>query len=437
MKILILTSAHPYKKAGIVALDLYNGLKEIKGNEVKIIVREWDKYTDKNIIPIDTSLHEFWRRIWDIRRRIIKKLLKVLFGYKINEEPKVKTNPDYCVQGVDQTITFFQTKKILKRAGFRPEIVIVLFMSSFISFKNLNEIFKLTGAPIFLYLMDMAPFTGGCHYAWDCNGYTDKCGYCPALYSENQNDQSRVNYLYKKKYIESTNIIPVSGTEWQNIQLGKSSLFKNKRKLKALLPINENQYFPYNKIEKRHELGFPFDKKIVFFGAFSVDEKRKGFNYLIEALNILSKTVEDSSMIHLVIAGNNNQNLKYIFPFSYTFLGYLDHNILPAVFQSADIFVSPSIEDSGPMMVNQSIMCGTPVVTFEMGVALDLVQNGETGYRAKLKDSNDFAIGIKYILDLNDLEYRDMSTKCRETGLSLYQSNNIAKEWMEIFKNYS
>ncbi len=31
-----------------------------------------------------------------------------------------------------------------------------------------------------LYMMDMAPMTGGCHYAWDCEKYKMKCGGCPA-----------------------------------------------------------------------------------------------------------------------------------------------------------------------------------------------------------------------------------------------------------------
>jgi glycosyltransferase involved in cell wall biosynthesis len=54
-----------------------------------------------------------------------------------------------------------------------------------------------------------------------------------------------------------------------------------------------------------------------------------------------------------------------------------------------------------------------------MGVSLDLVINGETGYRAKLKDSSDMASGILKILKLNSGEYSKMSINCRNLALKL------------------
>jgi len=202
-----------------------------------------------------------------------------------------------------------------------------------------------------------------------------------------------------------------------------------------LLSINKDLFCPKNKVAIRKELGLPLNKKIIFFGAVSVTEKRKGFKELMEALKILYYNIEQPSMIHVIIAGKNNDNFKDILPFSYTLLGYLDHNNLPKVYQAADVFLSPSIEDSGPMMVNQSIMCGTPVVSFEIGVALDLVRVGQTGYLAKISDSNDFASGIKQILELDDKAIKQMSEKCRETGLNLCNSSKNISELMKIFNN--
>lgn len=434
MKILILTSSPLYNAAGIVALDLYNGISGIEGNKVKMIVRPWKNYSDKNIIPIESYLDIYFQKLLNINHSILNKFKKIIFGYKEKVKSEVITNPDYYIQDYDQTITYFKTKKILKRAGFKPDIVITLFMTEFISFKNLHEIYKLTDASIFLYLMDMTPFTGGCHYAWDCVGYTKECGNCPALYSDDQNDQSHINYMFRKLHIEKTNIVPIAATEWQFMQLNKSSLFNDKRKFKVLLSINENQYYPSDKIKARKELGLPEDKKIIFFGAVSIDEKRKGIIELIKALNILYEKVEDPSIIHLVIAGNNGAKIKDILPFSYTLLGNLDHSNLPKVYQAADVFVSPSIEDSGPMMINQSIMSGTPVVAFEMGVALDLVQTEKTGYISKLKDSTDMAYGLKYILELGETPYNQMNINCRELGLKLCHPQEQSKKLMELFK---
>jgi len=59
---------------------------------------------------------------------------------------------------------------------------------------------------------------------------------------------------------------------------------------------------------------------------------------------------------------------------------------LMEVYKAADLFISSSVEDSGPLMVNQSIAAGTPVAAFNVGVANDLVIDGKTGVLAPLYD---------------------------------------------------
>lgn len=413
MKILILSNSHPYRTAGIVAKDFMDGLKEIDGNEVKLVVRVWDNYQDKNIIPIDGFFKHNQKRIF---RKGINSLKRLGFFRK----EIIKTNEDYSVQDFDQTITYYPTKKILKKAAFEPDVIIVLFMSNFLSFKNLYELNKHTKAPILLRLQDMAALTGGCHYAWNCKGYLDKCGKCPALYSNDPFDQSNINWTYKKRYVEKTGIKIITGSEWLYKKIQESSIFTNKEKYKIPLPIDENIFRPALKKEVRSFLNLPENKKIIFFGATSIFDKRKGLKQLTEALHILKLKLndDDSNLIHLAIAGKSNEKLAAHFPFPFTYLGYLSYDMLPKAFQAADVFVCPSIEDSGPMMINQSIMCGTPVVSFEMGVALDLINTGKTGYRAKLYDTEDLANGILYVLRMNAEIYNKISANCRELAMN-------------------
>ena len=76
-----------------------------------------------------------------------------------------------------------------------------------------------------------------------------------------------------------------------------------------------------------------------------------------------------------------------------------DRRVIMLRMEDSATSVHLSIEDSGPMMINESIMCGTPVVCFDMGVARDLVHTGRTGYRAALRDSSDLAFGIREVGD--------------------------------------
>lgn len=427
MKILILSTSHPFISAGIAALETYKAFKSIKSNEVKVIVRAWDKYPDNNIIiPIDSFYDH-------TKRRVLRKLKKILISLKIIKEKRTLTNPDYYVQDFDQTNTHYATKKILKKAGFKPDAIVVLFMPFFLSFKNLYELNKETKVPILLYMMDMAPMTGGCHYAWDCKGYTEKCGNCPAYYSNNEYDQSRKNWDFKHEYIEKTNIIPIAGTEWQYRQLQQSSLYQNKSKYKILLPIDEELFKPGNKMEARAHFNIPKNKKIIFFGAVSLSDKRKGVAQLMDALNLLKTKLDENKTknIHLAIAGEMNLDLETQVPFDYTSLGYLSHQELARAFQSADIFVCPSIEDAGPIMINQSIMSGTPVVAFKMGVALDLVIDDVTGYIVDNGNSEDLAKAIHKIVRWNERKSLFVSENCRKLGLSIYSYSEVSK----LFEN--
>ena len=431
MKFLILTTSHPYKAAGIVAIDLYKTLKSY-GHEIQIITKAFDRYNDENIVPINSIYYEYFFKLYRLPLRIYKALLRILFNYV----PKEKTNSDYAMLSINLTIDHYSTKKIMQRMTFIPDAIIVLFMPDFLTFKNLYELNGNTKATILLYMMDMAPMTGGCHYAWDCIGYTKNCGKCPGMLSSDPNDQTHLNWKFKKEYIDKTNIIPIAGTEWQYKQLKESSLFKNKQKYKILLSISPDLFFPTNKSKVREKFNLPHSKKIIFFGAVSIDEKRKGFKELIQALKIFNKIITEAEKenIHLIIAGKKTDNFNDLLDIPVTYLGYLNQEELPAVYQAADLFIAPSIEDSGPMMINQSIMCGTPVVAFEMGVALDLVITRKTGYRAKLKDNTDLAEGIKYILELSKTEYDKMSENCRDLGLELLHPQKQVQEFIDILQ---
>ncbi|HEY5124203.1 MAG TPA: hypothetical protein VIK14_10755 [Ignavibacteria bacterium] len=137
----------------------------------------------------------------------------------------------------------------------------------------------------------MAPFTGGCHYAWDCKGHLSNCGKCPALYSSNPDDLTYKNFLYKKKYLDIIPINIIAASEWQYRQAKNSSLFRNKNIYKVLLSVNTLIFKPANKEELRLELSIPPQKKVVFFGSMGLKSKRKGMMYLIESLQILNKKI--------------------------------------------------------------------------------------------------------------------------------------------------
>jgi glycosyltransferase involved in cell wall biosynthesis len=429
MKVLILTSSNPNRIAGIVSKDLLNALDLNSALEVKLLVREYANYKESNIISVITKFRNFRIRVSNRIRLYLKKT--VIFRKQV-----IKTDPNYEYQIYDQSQRFFNTNSILNKIDFRPDAIIILFMERFLNFENLAELKKYTKARIYLYLMDMAIFTGGCHYSWGCTRYEENCGECPALWSDNPFDQTYINMKYKKDRVEIIDPkIILASTELQR-QCYKSRIFRQRCVQDIFyIPIDETVYKPMEKKRVRQEFNLPENKKIIFFGAYSVTNRRKGFAELLKALKILeTKTLDSGVMkeIHLLLAGHVEEDVLRELSFTYTSLGYLSHNDLPKAFQAADIFASPSIEDSGPMMINQSLMCGTPVVSFEVGVALNLVHNGITGYKAKKFDCVEFADGLLSLLLLDKDSYENISKACRQMGLDKFSLRATARKWQDL-----
>lgn len=368
------------------------------------------------------------------------------FSYKLRDKLRIEikrisgrahTDPDYIFLD-NNSSPIKNINKLLAKIPFKPDIIVAHWISNFITTEYLYQLSDYYEAPVIWYLLDMAPMTGGCHYAWDCAGYKDGCGKCPALYSNALNDLSQMTWEFKFRYINQTDITIVAATSWLANQAKGAGLFKGKRIEKIMLGVNDEVFKPIPRETARAVLKLPLDVKVLFFGANSLKERRKGLTYLINASNILvDKYHVDRENILIVTAGVEHESMSAISNFfPHKHLGNIrDDKSLASAYQAADAFVCPSIEDSGPMMINESIMCGTPVVSFEMGVSQDLVHTGETGYRAELKNSEDLARGIKYVLDLSPEQASVMSQQCRTVGLALCHPDVQARSFRKLFES--
>ena len=321
---------------------------------------------------------------------------------------------------------------------FQPDIIIAHWVSGFVTTSTLRDLHKITGAPILWYFMDMAPMTGGCHYAFDCDAYTRGCGFCPQIgIWKAPNDLSHRQWQLKKACLDATNITAVCGSTWLRNQVASASLFQNKRQELILLSCDIQVFCPVSQNEARKKLDLPNDRKIIFFGASKLNEDRKGIRYLVKALRLLHTMLDDDIVLRdkvlLVTAGWFADSPELDIGFEHRHVGVLVGDVsLACAYQAADVFVNASIEDSGPMMVNESLLCGTPVVSFEMGVAVDLVLTDRTGYLARLKDEQDMATGLLRILELNNEAYLAMREHCRDYGLQRCHPDVQVREFEEI-----
>lgn len=398
-------------KSGGAAIAAYRLHKELlkKGIDSKMLVL--NKTTDeKEIFSIVRSkLDKFLisKIKFQLEYLIFKKYRerenKIIFsqgkyGYSIVDNPLVKEADIIQLHWINAGM--LSIKDILKLNSMRKKIVWTLH--------------------------DMWPFTGGCHYAGECKKYKENCGNCEILKTKVDNDITRKIFNNKNKNFKNIDFKVIGCSNWITQCARESSLFKSKQ-IKTIPNVLDINIF--KKIEKkiaRNILNLSENKKYILFGAMSsTGDKRKGYDYLKKSLLILNeKYPELKEEVEILIFGASYSNSEDKFPFKINFLGQLnDETTLALVYNSANVFVAPSLEENLANTVNESLACGTPVTAFYIGGMLDMIKHKSNGYLAKYKDSNDLANGI--------LECLNYTQEIK----SNFNQDEILEKILEYYKN--
>lgn len=280
-------------------------------------------------------------------------------------------------------------------------------------------------------LHDMNAFTGGCHYALDCDAFTAACGACPQLGSNNPRDISN-SILNQKKEVyrgfESHDSRIIAPSHWMKKQVQGSTLLN--RFPISVIPygVDLEVFLPHDPNQSRLELNLPLDKKIILFVANAVKIMHKGFEILVRALEQLG----NSEGILLVSLGSGKPVMDASVP--HLHLGHFrDNHQIAKVYSAADIFVIPSLQDNLPNTVLESLACGTPVIGFDVGGIPDMVRPGVTGLLVPPKDEESLGDAIQTLLQ-NDALRAQMSENCRRIAVNEYALDIQAKRYIELYQ---
>jgi len=305
----------------------------------------------------------------------------------------------------------------------------------FLSIKDISKLAKLNKLIVWT-LHDMWAFTGGCHYSEDCEKYINQCGSCPRLNSTRENDITRRIWKKKKRAYKNLNLTIVTPSKWLAECAKRSSLLSNFNI--EIIPngLNTDIFKPIDKVIARNILNLPKDKKIILFGAMSATTNRlKGFHYLKEALIKLQKMegIVKDDLLLMVFGVSYSDNIPD-FPFEAKFLGRLcDDFSLTLVYNAADVFALPSIQDNLPNTALESISCGTPVVGFNIGGIPDIIDHKVNGYLAEYKNPESLAEGIKWVLE-DENRVLNLRKAAREKAIRNYCLEAQAKRYLRLYE---
>lgn len=305
----------------------------------------------------------------------------------------------------------------------------------FLSLKSLEKLAELN-KPIVWTLHDMWGFTGGCHYASDCSKFKTQCSNCPSLIFKSENDLSNKIFEKKKKILDKLNLSVVTCSNWLANEVSVSGLLSKNQTVVIPNPLDVNLYIPFDKTEARNKLNLPVNKKLLLIGAMNLKDERKGFKYLIDALDqILKDNFIPKNDLEIVVFGKLDEASVEKLQFKVHQLGKLkNQEEIIFAYNSADIYVAPSLQDNLPNTVMESMACGVPVVAFNVGGIPDMVDDGINGILVELKSSEGLAKAIEKILSDEELR-KNFSKAARQKVVKNFDQKIVAAKFYDLYKS--
>ena len=254
------------------------------------------------------------------------------------------------------------------------------------------------GKKIVWTLHDEWPYLGICHYRGDCQE-TD-CRNCPLL------PGSIAHRLYQRKQelYRKGNITFVGCSQWITDRA--------KQAMPDAQVVHINNCIPHNifrhidQQEARKKLGLPLENKIILFCSQNINDERKGYTYLQQALERLST----------VCIGKGGRYIS-------------SPEEMAMMYAAADVFVTPSLQDNLPNTIAEAMSCGTPCVGFNVGGIPEMIDHLQNGYVAGYKDVTDLAEGIQYVLT------HDMREAALHKAASAYGESHIAQKYINVYES--
>lgn len=213
----------------------------------------------------------------------------------------------------------------------------------------------------------------------------------------------------------------------------------------AVIPpgVDIRCYYPQNNAsELRKSLHFSeADIFVLTIGNFI---PRKGFEYLIEAMNII---VNQKKIAHIKLAiggrGPGRDNYKkmikrYSLSAYVRFLGFIENEDMPAYYTLADIFVLPSIVDSNGdteglgVVLLEAGACETPVIGSRVGGIPDIIKDGVNGLLVEPQNAADLTEKILRLAHNRELR-EQMGKNGRQMVNANFNWDNIAKRLIDVY----
>lgn len=412
MRVLIINTSERIGGAAIAANRLMEALKR-NGVKARMLVR--DKQTDHlSVVPIATN--------WLLPLKFVWERAVIFLANGLRRKNLFQV--DIANAGTDVT----------KLSEFKRADVVHLHWvnQGFLSLDDIDKIMH-SGKPVVITMHDQWYFTGICHYSDKCTKYREECRDCELMKKGILGDMAQKVFEKKLSIYKDVPLTFVGCSKWIADLARSSKLTEGKKVVNIPNAINTELFCPQDKAESRKRFGLPIDKKLLLFGSQRITDERKGFKFLVDALNLIKQSNETiANDIELVVVGGDSEKVQGAVPFKVIPVSYVsDASKMVALYNAVDVYVTPSLQDNLPNTIVEAMACGIPCVGFNVGGIPEMIDHKQNGYVAKYMDEKDFADGIVWSLT-ND--YEGLSVNARSKAVATYGEAAVAAKYLEVYE---
>ncbi len=214
--------------------------------------------------------------------------------------------------------------------------------------------------------------------------------------------------------------------QFYNVDEGKVRIAPNGVNIEKFKPLPDRE-------PAKRQFGLSDEPCVLFVGSLI---PRKGLHFIVEAAKKIVKEQRETKFLivgegplrtqlaNSIEAANLSGNFK--------FLGNLRDDTLPAVYNCADVFALPSIQEGQGIVLLEAQACAKPVVAFDIGGVDEAVRNGETGLLVKLGNTDEFADALLKLISDKVLQ-QEMGANGRKFVFENYTWDICVQKMLNVY----
>ncbi|MXR40769.1 glycosyltransferase [Halobaculum sp. WSA2] len=163
--------------------------------------------------------------------------------------------------------------------------------------------------------------------------------------------------------------------------------------------------------------------------------KQKNLKSLFDAFDIVSQNDRETELIVLGRGEMRDELQEYVTNSNVRFTGEVPFKQVPEYMAAADVFCLPSLYEASPTVVKETLSCGTPIVSTDVGDVSDIITADELGEIVSDDDAETIATAMEAVARRVCEDPENIRKACRDYAVENFAFDAVAEAYIKTFES--